>query len=68
MPTLQIRSMDESTVLKIRVASVSRGITMAEYLKRLVELHEELRTLSYPADPYAVPGYLTKLGLESVKE
>ena len=63
-----IRAMPVETRDKLTRSARMRGITIGEYLTRLVTLHDELRQLSYPADPYAIKGYLTKHGLEAVHE
>ena len=60
MTDRHIRSLDDDTYAKIVKAAAIRGITIGEYIGRLVELHETMRFVGAPV--------LKRLGLESVRE
>lgn len=47
-PQLTVRNLDRETYDQFRRGAAARGITQAEYLRRLVELHASCRN----GDPY----------------
>ena len=64
---LNIRGIDPQTVALIKTAAGSRGMTIAQYVERLVGLHQVCRNL---ADKQPGAGFLQdelmSLGLETV--
>ncbi len=62
---LNVRGLDEITGAHIRVGAQIRGLTIPEYLTRLVALHQAMRRLE--ADDDGVHILLREHGLESVQ-
>lgn len=70
---VSIRNLSEQAHAKLSMGARLRGITEAEYLERLLELHERMRTEASPAmarnghttNAYAI---LNELGLQTVKQ
>lgn len=62
---LQIRGLDARTVARIKRAAGARGLTVAQYIARLADLHEECRTAA-DGGTGVVANVLSKLGLATV--
>lgn len=63
MELWRVRNMNDDAIRKIRQASRARGLTVGEYLIRLVTLHERLRALAETEPRVQVE--LEALGLQS---
>ena len=74
MATLYIRNMDQEAAARIRTAARVREISLAEYVARLSQLHEVIRTIADrdseldidKAIAYLLSSQLNVLGLETV--
>lgn len=63
---LNIRHMDRNARERLSRAARARGMTLAQYVTALVDLHDAIRDLADgPSDPAAIR-ILSALGLESV--
>jgi hypothetical protein len=51
MATVMLTGIDEDTVGRIKDSAATRGLTPAEYVARLVRLHEAARRASVKATP-----------------
>lgn len=70
MIRLNIRNFDPATVAALHRGAQVRGITLAEYIRRLVALHEAVKKWDEePRDAYSpLAATLHDLGLQSVHE
>ena len=53
---------------RLRVAAGARGLTYAQYIEKLIQLHEELRRYSMGPTPMSerIHNVLARVGLETV--
>lgn len=69
--TLNVRGIDDAAAQRIKRAAAARGMTIGEYLARLVDLHDAIRARADhggddQADP-ALAAELESLGLQTVR-
>lgn len=64
MPDMFFRNFEPETHAAIKAGARARGITIAEYIARLVALHEAVRTAADNGNATMQRG-LEKLGLET---
>lgn len=62
--TLNVRGIDGKAAARIKAAAAARGMTIGEYLGKLVTLHDDMRALA--EDQTNVRTALKRLGLETV--
>jgi hypothetical protein len=63
---MNIRGMDADAARRIKAAAGARGLTLGDYLARLVTLHEQMRILADAGHEHLQP-LLEKLGLQTVR-
>lgn len=72
MKQLNIKNLDDETFLRFNRAKTIRGISQAEYLRRLVELHRnlliEIPALRIERGSDVSKSFLREVGLEPVRE
>ena len=69
--TLFIRNIEDTAVDRIKRAAGARQLTMAEYIEKLVDLHDATRTLAEfqiknSDDGVSLPDLLASLGLQTI--
>lgn len=65
--TLNVRKIEADVAARINRAAHVRGLTIAEYLARLAELHQASCALADDHGPQALSALLKRLGLETVR-
>jgi hypothetical protein len=65
--TINVRRLDAEALALLRKGATVRGLTYAEYIKRLLELHQAARARADAGDD-GLQAELKALGLETVKE
>ncbi|HEY8768002.1 MAG TPA: hypothetical protein VIP09_12210 [Dehalococcoidia bacterium] len=65
MTTLNIRNIDDAAAAKLKRGSDMRGLTLAQYLAKLADLHDMVRARADAGDD-ALQAELIALGLETV--
>jgi hypothetical protein len=65
MATVMLTDVDQDTVERIKESAATRGLTPAEYVARLVRLHDAVRRASATATTaISAAGMLAKSGLD----
>lgn len=67
-PPLQIRGLTDAAYNRFRTGAAARGMTQAQYLERLLELHHTMMALTTSPDAHepVVAAVLEKYGLGPV--
>ena len=55
MPNLTIRNVSDTALSRFREGASLRGISQAQYLEKLLDLHQELRSFSEPPPGVTAP-------------